>query len=543
MRSCLACAVLALAADLGAQPSISANGVVNATGYQAKLTPGAVFVIFGNGMGPGVLMAAAPPDYPASLSGTSVSFTPAEGGAVAARIIYTVAGQVAGLLPSSIAPGVYAVRVTYNGQTSPPQNVTVVAHSFGIATADSSGSGTAQATVGNVNGGISLVRFTSGAVVFNGFNYVLGPSHPGDTLVLWGTGGGADAANDTGGTSGDQTAAGSFVVLVAGRRITPVYAGASAGYPGLWQINFVLPADIEPDCFATIQVLAGGEAGNLASIPIAAPGQVACTNPDVPQEILAKVDSGADMTLGAFAVARLHNTTANVTVETASGWVARTKAAKFAKPVSGPHFGFCRVYERTFPANGLDPAFPDAFLDAGASLPLSGPGVAPGTALAKTNGPVGPFYAGGPGAPFTAGLYTLSGSGGGQVGPFSASTNFPASFLVSNWDAITGIDRAQPLVVIWSGGGFERVSILITNNEQVGGRVHIVSVNCENIPAALGSYSVPSEALAYLLAGAANLTVHGINQVAFSAPLTGGGRTDLALFNADLGMEKSVPVR
>lgn len=139
------------------QPAISSNGVVNASGYQAKLAPDTVFVIFGNGLGGQSLATASAPEYPSSLAGTSVSFTPVAGGpAINARLIYTLAGQVAGLLPSSIVPGTYAVRVTYNGQTSAPQSVTVVARSFGIATANSSGSGTAQATIGNVNGGISL---------------------------------------------------------------------------------------------------------------------------------------------------------------------------------------------------------------------------------------------------------------------------------------------------------------------------------------------------------------------------------------------------
>ena len=157
---------------------------------------------------------------------------------------YSLAAQVAGLLPSSIAPGTYAVQVTYNTKTSASQTVTVAARSFGIATSNSQGTGAAQATISNVNSGISLVRLTSGSLAFEGYSWTLTPAHPGDTLVLWGTGGGADAANDTGGTSGDQTAAGNFVVNVDGTPITPLYAGASSGYPGLWQINFTLPASI-----------------------------------------------------------------------------------------------------------------------------------------------------------------------------------------------------------------------------------------------------------------------------------------------------------
>ena len=179
-----------------------------------------------------------------------------------------------GCFPSSIAPGTYAVTVTYSNQTSKPQNVAVVPRSFGIATANSGGTGAAQATIGNVNGGVSLTRLTTSTLNYEGLTWPLQPAHPGDTLVLWGTGGGADPLNDTGGTSGDQTKAGNFMVNVGGTEIVPDYAGASSGYPGLWQINFTLPMNITPNCFAYVQVSAGGQAGNVASIPIAPPGRV-----------------------------------------------------------------------------------------------------------------------------------------------------------------------------------------------------------------------------------------------------------------------------
>lgn len=153
--------------------------------------------------------------------------------------------------------------------------------------------------------------------------------------------GGADPATDAGGTSGDQTAAGNFVVIVGGRPIPPVYAGASHGYPGLWQIHFTLPPDIEPDGFAWVQVSTAG--------------------------------------------------------------------AKFGLPISGPRFGNCRVYDRTYPASGFDPASPNTFLDGGARLPLSGPTLGPGAGLAQSPSALGPAYLFVPNNPFQTGLYTLTG--------------------------------------------------------------------------------------------------------------------------------------
>src|SRR5579863_9831592 len=165
---------------LCAQPVLDASSVLNASGYQNQLAPDTVFVIFGKGLGPAVLVTASGTDYPASLGGTSVTFTPAAGGtAIGAKMVYSIAGQIAGLLPSSIAPGTYAVTVTYGNQTSKPQNVTVVPRSFGIATANSGGTGAAQATIGNVNGGISLARLTTNTLNYNGRTWPLQPAHPG----------------------------------------------------------------------------------------------------------------------------------------------------------------------------------------------------------------------------------------------------------------------------------------------------------------------------------------------------------------------------
>jgi uncharacterized protein (TIGR03437 family) len=264
-------------AAVSTAPSIDVGGVVNASGYQTTLAPGTVITIFGKNIGPPSLSTVPAPNYPLSLNTTSMTLTPVNGGtAIPIKIVYASATQVAALIPSSITLGVYALRVSYNGQTSNAQNVNIIARSFGIATANSAGTGAAQATIGNVNGGLSLVRNTPGSLVFNGYTWVLTPAHPGDSLVLWGTGGGADLANDTGGSSGDQTATGGFQVMVGGKTVTPFYAGTSFGYPGLWQINFTLPSDITTGCGISLTVRAGGTLSNSVTIAVAPPGQTAC---------------------------------------------------------------------------------------------------------------------------------------------------------------------------------------------------------------------------------------------------------------------------
>jgi uncharacterized protein (TIGR03437 family) len=410
--------------------------------------------------------------------------------------------------------------VTSNTLSSAPQNVTVVARSFGIATSNSAGTGTAQATIGNVKGGLSLTRFTSGALSFNGFNWTLTPAHAGDTLVLWGTGGGADAANDTGGTSGDQTQAGNFSVIVSGRQITPLYAGASSGFPGLWQINFTLPADIAPDCFASVQVSAGGELSNAVSLPIAASGLDFCFDPQLNKSALSSLDSGGTIAGGGFGMARVTNTfrqiptpgaavsSIDASQDIVSGGIASYTAAEYAAMFSGIKYGPCSVIDRTASANAKNPAAPEGYLDAGASLPFSGPGLAAGSALTIYSTNPGPVYSLLPtnGAFVGGGRYTLTSNGGKGVGPFSTAINFPSGFTVVNWDTLNSIDRSKPLTINWTGSGLEQVYIIGSSSLVVGkdatntNIIHLATFTCQ-VPAAPGGYTIPTEVLAYLLPG------------------------------------------
>lgn len=538
-------------------PAFSSDNVLNALGYQAKLAPGAMFVIFGSGLGPATLSAAAGPAYPTNLAGTAVTFTPAAGGApLSARMVYTSAGQIAGLLPSSIVPGAYAVRITNNSLTSAPQTVTIVARSFGIATANSAGTGIAQATIGNVNNGISLVRLTTGAVSFNGLDWTLSPAHPGDTLVFWGTGGGADPANDTGGTSGDQTAAGNFTVTVAGRQIRPLYAGASSGYPGLWQINFTLPADISTGCFNTAQVTAGGEASNTVLIPIAAPGQSACVDTSLNESALARLDAGGTITLGGIVAARFTNTvlpSSNFTAETVAGGIGRYTLAQFAAMNGVPRIDACTVVDTTGPNSGV--GGPGGYLDAGTTIPISGPGFAANAALAIQSANPGPVYGLAPtnGTLVEGAEYKLNGRGGADMAPFTAATTIPANFTINNWNTFNSVDRSRPLAISWTGAP-PTVTITVSSSRIIGRNsananiLHTVNITCQ-VPGASGSYSVPAAALASLdpisgpAAGSSTLAVQANVITPFTAALTAGGQVDYAAFIGTIAFSRNAPIQ
>ncbi|HSP69443.1 MAG TPA: hypothetical protein VLN48_17075 [Bryobacteraceae bacterium] len=551
MKHAILVSLPVFASMLAAQPSIDSGGVLNVSSAQPVLAPNAVFVIYGKNLGPATIVIASPPNYPTTLANTSVTFTSVGGGAgINAYMYYTLAGAVTGVLPSSIPPGTYAVRVTYNGQTSNAQNVTVVARHFGIATSNGVGTGVAQATIANVNQGFSISRFTTSGTGGPG-NFVNTPVHPGETISLWGTGGGADLLNDTGGTAGDQTAAGNFKVMVGSRVITPTYTAAVAGYPGLWVLIFALPVDIDPDCYASLQVSANGELSNVVTLPIAVIGQSVCYDPQLSGASLAKLDAGGSITGGAFSVYKVASSPTNTVSEGSSGGVFRWTAAQWAAGGASRSIrvGSCYVYDRTYPQSGTDPASQSANLDAGASLSLSGPNLA-GATLGKIAFPLGPFYAlTSPPGTIASGKYTLTGNGGTQVGPFTASATFPSSFVATNFESINTVSRSQPLVLTWTSSGADLVYILVGTNTVTGGNVRSVTIGCI-AQAAPGTFTIPASQLSQLQPASTtgtsfgSLSIQGTsNPNYFTADLAGGGTLDFGVFSPNLGVSKNVAVQ
>src|SRR5437879_2754349 len=123
---------LLIVAGIAAGASVNQGGL-NGASYALPRQPnggiaqGSLFVIFGAEMGPGSLVqqSGCPLPRTQGLSGTSVQVT-VNGTTVNCPMIYTSAGQVAAILPSNTPMGTGTVTVTYNGQASPPQSITVV---------------------------------------------------------------------------------------------------------------------------------------------------------------------------------------------------------------------------------------------------------------------------------------------------------------------------------------------------------------------------------------------------------------------------------
>ena len=558
---CLALLVPVLAQ---AQPAIrAANGVLNASSELPDVARGSWFVIFGTGLGPATIFVQNASPYPALLSGTSVTFTPASGGTpVSALMYYTLATQVAGMLPSSTPAGAYDVKVTYNGQTSAASRVNVVDRNFGFATQSANGQGPAQATYG----GYDLNRFTTGTLA----QWSLRPAKAGDAMVLWGTGLGADPASDAnGGTSGDQTAAAQVRVIVVGTEVTPAYAGRSSGSPGLDQINFTVPSGVTPNCFATLQVRAGGRLSNIGSIAVAVAGQTACTSSRLTQAQLQKLDQGGTLTAGGIQLGKAATTfTATVSehTDTATAWFGKyTIDAVATSNLALGQSGACFLVQRSGTTDQLGFGQPPPqTLDAGARLTLNGPN-ASNVAIPRQsdNSYLATLYStgllgvGATGSPtLGVGTYTVAGTGGADVGAFSASIALPGDFVWSNQSSIANpIPRASPLTLTWTGAAGGLVNILGAALTRISGTgtsatYSALGFNC-TAPASAGSFTVPANILQQLptVSGDATSASFGLlslfavpdvsaGQGTFTAPLTAGGTIDVGAVGFEITFSK-----
>ena len=243
------------------------------------------------------------------------------------------------------------------------------------------------------------------------------------------------------------------------------------------------------------------------------------------------------------------------TSETIGGEFYSFTQAEWQLPFSGPTFGPCSVLDTTTIPPAKAPYLPDTSLDAG-TVTVSGPNLTSGTTVTKGSTQTGPVYdlkpAGGATLAY-GGTYTITGTGGTQVGPFTASATLPQSFAVTNLDAITAINRANGLTINWSGTGFDTVVIGVTGQSLTSNE--LVTMSCV-VPANSGTFSVPQGALAMLFPTAiSTLTVSAstlapgtsasFRQVGQSLVpnLVGGGQVNYGAFGGQISILKTLPIQ
>ena len=417
-----------------AQPVISSTEVVNSASYLNQGLPGSgiaqgsIFTIFGSGLGPNRLVQAGPLPLQTLLGGTSVAVT-VNGQTVTAFILMAFSSQVNALLPSTTPAGNGTVTVTYTNQTSAPEPVEIGSASFAPYTFYSRGVGQAIATDLNYQ-----------------LNSIIHTFHPGDWVVLWGTGLGPIDGDDS--NTPPVGNLGSPTVHVGNTSLTPYYAGRSADYPGLDQVMFQVPSGIQ-GCYVPVAVEANGVVGGSATIAVSTSGQT-CSDSILGQDLIGKLAAGGTVDFGFVQLFAI---------------VLRNESLPTG--IAVPDFGQATFSEFTPQTAGLasysvsqgycitkvnDPDMSPAQLDAGPAITLQG--------LSTATLP--PLYAGDYYSMFNTGgaqffwsdlQYTVSGPGGANVGAFSVTdtTSIPTAYL-SGIIAGQTLSRSGDLTVTWTGG-------------------------------------------------------------------------------------------
>jgi uncharacterized protein (TIGR03437 family) len=210
-------------------PALSAvtNAASNAAG---TVSPGMIFVAYGDGIGPASLAGAAL-DATGTKLATTVAQTQLLFDGAAAPIVYVTAKQVSGIVPYAVA-GKSSTRmvVSYQDRQSNALTVKVADAVPALFSADFSGKG--QGAILNQDGS---------------YNSAQNPAAAGSVIVLFGTGEGQTSPPGTDGLLAATTSPKPVLPLgatIGGKPATIKYGGAAPGFTaGLLQINAVIPPD------------------------------------------------------------------------------------------------------------------------------------------------------------------------------------------------------------------------------------------------------------------------------------------------------------
>lgn len=500
----LACSAMLLP-PLSAQSTIpivfSAN---NSADYSPTIAQGSLFAVFGATLGPPTLVQASAFPLLSILSGTSVTVTSGST-TLNCPMIYTSEGQVAAILPSNTPIGPASVTVAYYGVTSPygfsSTQVTVAESSVGIFTITESGLGggiftaldyTLKTFGNSAKPGEIVTAWATGIGPIDSPDDVLPTSFPNfPNVQVWVAGQAASIVYD--GRSGCCAAVDQIAFTVPGVAngcnvpVTIVSGGGSSNTVGL-PVSGSGGACSDSGPTLPTSFLTKGAAGlpvNVAAIYI---GPKAIGNGGgVAQALAIRLSAAFHTRVPKADAARLMRAYATknprairlAMAKYARQWKAldaRTKAsitAQIGQTQEGAAAVFgsygsegaaAAIASAQLPPAGVCVALPhnvssglgatSAGLDAGPSLSLIG---AAGPVTLKEifdrKGQYHGVFASsviGPNVP--SGSYTISGSGGKDVGAFSAVMTVGSHLAISNKSSLATIDRTQPLTVTWTGG-------------------------------------------------------------------------------------------
>jgi uncharacterized protein (TIGR03437 family) len=468
------------------------SAVARAPGLPGSgIAQGSIFSIYGSGLGPASWVQVNKFPLQTTLGGTSVTVT-VHGAQVSAIVLGTDGNQVNALLPSNTPVGNGTFTVTHDNQTSAPASIQVVASAFNIYAFNQQGNGQAIATDVNYQ-----------------LNTIIHVFHPGDYVVLWGTGLGAINGNDA-----DAPPIGNLptpiAVYVGDTTANVTYQGRSGCCSGLDQIIFQVPSGIT-GCYVPVAVEAGGITGNIgnyATIAVAQSGEI-CSDSVMGQDVVSQLAAGHAVKFGYI---RLISWIANYVVGGGGGQsnedFGYATFSEYTPATAGlAQYGVSRAYcaavDCSFGCGAVMSNTGDlsdsspAQLDAGTVSVQSAPAItlaqqSPSGFYASLLSQNGRFLWGGL-------TYPVVGTGGTGVGGFSVSDVAGAGTGIK----LTGISNSQTvplasdLTVQWTTDSSDQQDGDVTIYAQSGNDSQFGFVQC-TAAASAHKFTIPARVLAAL---------------------------------------------
>jgi uncharacterized protein (TIGR03437 family) len=500
--------LLLAAFEISAQPKVNTGGVVNAASYLPVGLPdygiaqGSIFMVFGERMGPNPFAEATAFPLQNELAGTSIRIS-VGGVTVQAIMLRSAANWAQAIMPSGTPSGDGTLTVTYQGQTSAPVALRVVKSAFGIFTRNQAGSG--AASLQNYNSDLERPA-----------NSHIEAAKTGQVVTLWGTGLGPVSFDETTPPqTGDLDVP--VQVLVNGKVAQVLYKGRSSEFPGLDQINFIVPENVG-GCYSPVAVKIDDVVSNFATISIYPQNTLCADSDSFSSNDMNTLKNTGELRVSGVLLKRMQGVL-QVPQSGVMQLLIDDGHAKFSRYDLNSFLaantlfdmwgraGSCHVeWTRVSSSDQVDYLAQDpiqrGILDAGASLTFTGP---QGSHSISFDGDEYEDSLGGaaPGEPekppfLEPGNYTVTGAGGRDVGAFTANVQIPAALTWSNKEAVNEINRTGNLTIQWAGGGDptkERVIVMGSSTDTTAQLR--VTFTCL-APASWGAMTIPATILGRL---------------------------------------------
>ncbi|MCU1336511.1 MAG: hypothetical protein JWO19_2092 [Bryobacterales bacterium] len=454
------------------------------------ISQGALFKVVGSGLADDgdANLHDSQPGLPTTLNGAKITVTVGST-TVNVALYYATPTQIDGVLPANTPIGSGTLTVTHNGTAN--ATIQIVAAAPGITTY-SNGTAVAQDTARPTDPYGGLITFTKSAA-------------PGAIIVIWGSGFGATSDDDVKYTGNPHQTSVSYTLYVGGVQANVAYAGRSV-YPGVSVFVVTIPQNAPTGCYVPIAAVTGNIVSNIATLPIHAGGGV-CSDPQygITGDQISTFTGQTTFKSGGVSVSQSTTPGVGGAPETVTAAGASFFQVSGASITGGSQvsIGGCIVIQ-TAPGQTGGVTGSTTGLDAG-TVTVAPPGSAP---ITLTTNPIVPgiAFATLSAIPSTGGSYVFNGSGGAQVGKFTATVNFANPLLTwTNQSAATTVTRSQGLQVTWSGGaGGTYVTIFGTSfnvSSSTSGTYICLA------PAAAGQFTVPSYVLLSLPSGTGTASV------------------------------------